>query len=121
MGDRKRPTTSEFWEGRSVLVTGATGVVGSWLIKDLLKAGARVVALVRDSDPQSEFYRSGDFSRTSIVRGAVEDFWTLERALNEQEIEAVFHLAAQPLVGVADRSPLQTFETSAATDINSKL
>ena len=63
-------------------------------------------------DPQSEFYRSGDYRMSSIVHGCLEDFWVLERAINEYEIDTVFHLAAQPLVGVAHRFPLQTFEAN---------
>jgi len=102
----------EFWQGRRVFVTGATGLVGSWLVKDLLAQSAHVVALVRDPDPQSEFYRSGDDQHTAVVQGALEDYWTLERAVNEHEIDTVFHLAAQPIVGVAHRSPLQTFEAN---------
>ena len=100
-----------FWE-RRVFVTGATGFVGSWLVKDLLASGAYVVALVRDSDPQAEFYRSGDYRRTTIVQGALEDFKTLERAIVEHEINTVFHLGAQAIVGVAHRAPLQTFEAN---------
>lgn len=103
---------SGFWRGKRVLVTGATGVIGSSLVKDLLAEGAQVIALVRDPDPQAEFYRSGDWRRTSIVQGGLEDFWALERTINEHEVEAIFHLAAQSLVGVAHRSPLQTFESN---------
>jgi len=95
-----------------VFVTGATGVVGSWLVKDLLARGAYVVALVRDADPQSELYRSGDIRQISVVNGALEDFWTLERAINEHEIDTVFHLGAQTIVGTAQRSPLPTFEAN---------
>lgn len=102
----------DFWRDRRVLVTGATGVVGAWLVKALLDRGAAVTALVRDPDPQSEFYRSGDYQRCSIVSGRLEDFWTLERAINEQEIQTVFHLAAQAIVGVAHRFPWQTFEAN---------
>jgi CDP-glucose 4,6-dehydratase len=105
-------TAAEFWSGRRVFVTGATGIVGGWLVKELLAVGAHVVALVRDPDPQAEFYRSGDYRRAAIVQGRLEDFWTLERAINEHEIEVVFHLAAQPIVGVAHRAPLQTFEAN---------
>ena len=104
--------TDEFWRGRRVLVTGATGIVGSWLVKDLLARAAEVVALVRDPDPQTEFYRSGADRRTAVVHGRLEDFWALERAINEREIDTVFHLAAQPIVGVAHRFPLQTFEAN---------
>lgn len=103
---------STFWRGRRAFVTGATGIVGAWLVKDLLVRGAHVVALVRDSDPQSEFFRSGDYRQTFIVTGQLEDYHTLERAINEHEVETVFHLAAQPIVGVAQRNPLQTFEAN---------
>ncbi|MHB8646954.1 MAG: GDP-mannose 4,6-dehydratase [Thermomicrobiales bacterium] len=105
-------TSPGFWAERRVFVTGATGIVGGWLVKDLLAAGARVVALVRDADPQAEFYRSGDYRRTTIVNGRLEDFRSLERAINEHEIETIFHLAAQPIVGVAHRAPLATFEAN---------
>ncbi|MFC1959447.1 GDP-mannose 4,6-dehydratase [Chloroflexota bacterium] len=101
-----------FWQNRSVFVTGATGFVGSWLVKDLVKLGASVSALVRDPDPQSEFYRSGLYKQVSIVQGSLEDFWSLERAINEHEVDTVFHIAAQAIVGVAYRAPLQTFEAN---------
>ena len=104
--------TIDFWQGRRVFVTGATGMVGAWLVKALLAQDAYVVALVRDADPQSELYRSGDIQRVSVVSGALEDFWTLERAVNEHETDTVFHLAAQPLVGMAQRFPLATFEAN---------
>ncbi len=100
------------WKNRKVFVTGATGIVGSWLVKDLLAQDAHVVALVRDADPQSELYRSGDIRRISVISGALEDFRTLERAINEHKIDTVFHLGAQTIVGVAHRSPLPTFEAN---------
>jgi len=100
------------WKNHHVLVTGASGMVGSWLVKDLLALGAHVVVLIRDADPQSELYRSGDILQTSVVNGVLEDFWTLERVINEQEIQTIFHLGAQTIVGVAQRSPLPTFEAN---------
>lgn len=100
------------WAGRRTLVTGATGIVGSWLVKRLLGDGAHVVALVRDWDPQTELVRSGDIMRTSVVNGRLEDYDTLERAINEQEVDTVFHLAAQPIVGTSLRNPLPTFEAN---------
>ena len=103
---------TDFWKGRRVLVTGATGVVGAWLVKDLLARGAHVVALVLDADPQSELHRSGDVDRVSVVNGALEDFATLERAVNAHEVDSVFHLGAQAIVGVAHRAPLPTLETN---------
>ena len=103
---------SEFWQGRRVFVTGGTGLVGSWLVRELVDLGADVTVLVRDFDPQSELIRSGLLKRTSVVNGAVEDYATIERALVGHDIGTVFHLAAQTIVGAARRSPLATFETN---------
>lgn len=100
------------WIGRRVLVTGATGIVGSWLVKALLTRGAHVVALIRDTDPQSELLRSGDIQRVSVVNGVLEDLWAVERAISLHEVDTVFHLGAQTLVGVAHRAPLSTFESN---------
>lgn len=101
-----------FWADRRVLVTGATGMVGSWLTKELIAARAHVVALVLDADPQTELYRSGDAGRLAVVSGALEDVHTLERAVTLHEIDTVFHLGAQTIVGVAHRAPLATFESN---------
>lgn len=95
-----------------VFVTGATGIVGSWLVRRLVERGAYVVALVRDADPQSEFFRSGTANQTSIVTGSLEDYNVLERAINEHETDWVMHLGAQTIVGTALRSPLPTFEAN---------
>ncbi|HEY3109328.1 MAG TPA: NAD-dependent epimerase/dehydratase family protein [Chloroflexota bacterium] len=100
------------WTDRRVLVTGATGVVGGWVVRRLLDAGAHVVALVRDHDERTDFYRSGAHRRCAIVTGQLEDYPTVERAVNEHEIDTVIHLAAQPIVGAAQRSPLPTFEAN---------
>jgi CDP-glucose 4,6-dehydratase len=107
-----KATENKFWNDRRVFVTGATGMVGFWLVKDLLAAGARVIALVRDSDPQSGFFRSGDYRQVSLVQGNIEEFASLERALNDHAVDTVFHLAAQPIVSVAHRYPLPTFEAN---------
>jgi CDP-glucose 4,6-dehydratase len=102
----------EFWRGRRVFVTGCTGILGSWLTQALVEAGAQVVGLVRDRVPRSNLVLSGTHRRIVQVDGDIADFDLLERALNEYEIESVFHLAAQPLVRVANRMPVGTFETN---------
>jgi len=102
----------DFWKGRRVFVTGATGMIGSWLVKELLANGACVVVLVQDSDPQSELYRSGDIRQVSVINGVLENFWTLERAINQHEVDTVFHLGAQTTVEASHRTPLATFESN---------
>lgn len=103
---------SNFWQDRPVFVTGATGLVGGWLVKRLLEAGADVVCLVRDWVPQSELVRTRLIERVKVVRGDVCDQTLLERTLGEYEIDTVIHLAAQTIVGVANRNPMATFQTN---------
>lgn len=101
-----------FWEDKRVLVTGATGLVGSWLTQSLVDAGADVVALVCDLDPRSQLVRSGTMARVVSVHGRLEDRSTVERAVNEHGVDTVFHLGAQTLVGTAFRDPVATFESN---------
>ncbi|KQN04203.1 sugar dehydratase [Sphingobium sp. Leaf26] len=103
---------SGFWKGKTCLVTGATGFLGGSLVSELLREGAEVVALVRDMVPQSRFQSEGLVARAKVVRGALEDYDVIERALNEYAIDTVFHLGAQAIVGVANRNPLSTFEAN---------
>lgn len=103
---------SNFWQDRPVLVTGATGLLGGWLVKRLVAHGANVVCLVRDWVPQCELVRSRLIEQVKVVRGDVRDQLLLERALGEYEVDTVMHLAAQTIVGVANRNPVSTFETN---------
>jgi CDP-glucose 4,6-dehydratase len=103
---------TSFWRDRSVLVTGGTGLLGSWLVKQLIENGASVVCLVRDWVPQSELVRSGRIEQVNTVRGDITDRDLIERALGEYEVEIVFHLAAQTIVGIANRNPVSTFSTN---------
>src|SRR5580658_7843364 len=105
---------NSFWRDRSVLVTGGTGLLGSWLVKQLIESGSNVVCLVRDWVPQSELVRSRCIEQINTVRGDITDRDILERALGEYEIEVVFHLAAQTIVGIANRNPVSTFSTNIA-------
>ncbi|MEK6288249.1 MAG: GDP-mannose 4,6-dehydratase [Acidobacteriota bacterium] len=104
--------TKTFWRERPVLVTGSTGLLGSWLTKALIERGAFVVALIRDWVPENELFRSGMLERVCVVRGDICDRDTVERALGEYEIDTVFHLAAQTIVGIANRNPISTFESN---------
>ena len=103
---------STHWTSRRVLVTGASGFVGSWVVKALLDRQAEVTALVRDLDGRSELVRSGAIQEVAVVNGCLEDYAAVERAINEHEVDTVFHLAAQGIVGAAQRNPLPTFESN---------
>lgn len=104
--------TKKFWDSRPVLVTGATGLIGSALTRLLWDAHADIVCLVRDWVPQSELVRSGLIDRVRVVRGDLTDGPLLERLLGEHEVETVLHLAAQSIVSVANRNPLATLDTN---------
>ncbi|MDQ3349429.1 MAG: NAD-dependent epimerase/dehydratase family protein, partial [Acidobacteriota bacterium] len=101
-----------FWLDRTTLVTGATGLVGGWLVKRLQALEANVVTLVRDWVPQSELVRSGAIGGVTVVRGDIRHQATLERVLGEHEVDTVIHLAAQTIVGIANRNPVSTFDSN---------
>jgi CDP-glucose 4,6-dehydratase len=104
--------TAGFWTDRSVLITGATGLVGSWLTQRLVASNADVVCLIRDWVPESELIRTRTIERVKVVRGDVRDRDLLERSIGEHEVEVVIHLAAQTIVGIANRNPISTFESN---------
>ncbi len=104
--------TNRFWQDKRVLITGCTGFLGSWLTAVLLNMGADVVGLIRDDVPQSQLIRSGNIHRIKVVRGELCDYPLLVRTIAEYEIHTIFHLAAQTIVGIANRSPMSTFETN---------
>ena len=101
-----------FWRDRNVLVTGATGLLGGWLSEALLARKANVTCLVRDWVPRSRAVESGLLARINAVRGSLEDYDLVLRTLNEYEIDSVFHVGAQTIVGTAARSPRSTFESN---------
>ncbi len=103
---------SNFWLDRPTFVTGATGLVGGWLVRRLIETGADVVCLVRDWVPQSDFIHSRMIEKVKTIRGDIRDQALLERILGEYEIATVIHLAAQTIVEVANRNPISTFETN---------
>ncbi len=100
------------WQGRRVLVTGAYGFLASHLIEALLGRGAEVIGLVRDRPAESYLRLQGLEERITLAPGDLTDFAAVKRALLEGEAEVVFHLAAQAIVGLANRSPLSTFESN---------
>jgi CDP-glucose 4,6-dehydratase len=101
-----------FWTHRNVFVSGASGLLGSSLVERLVKEGANVIALVRDWVPASRFVDEGFAARVTVARGELEDHATLLRIINEYEVDSVFHLGAQTIVGTAARSASSTFEAN---------
>ena len=108
----KTERMNDQWRYRCALVTGATGIVGSWLCEALLSRGATVVAMVLDDDPQSRFYGEGIDRSCRIVRGNLARIEDCTRAINLYEADIVFHLGAQTIVGTALRDPLECFESN---------
>ena len=108
----KEIVMNNFWKDRNVLVTGATGLLGGWVAKKLYDAGANVVCLIRDEVPHSELVRSGLIAKVTIVKGDICSQGLMERVLGEHEINIVMHLAAQAIVGIANRNPITTFEAN---------
>lgn len=103
---------NKFWKDRNVFVTGGTGFLGSYLVKKLVALGANVTVLIRDYIPKSNMYIGDEYKKINGVSGSLEDYDVIERALGEYEISTVFHLAAQAIVGVANRNPLGTFKAN---------
>ena len=101
-----------YWSNKRVLITGASGMVGSWLTRWLAESGAYTVAFIADTDPQSELIRSGTINKINVANGRLEIYDDIERAINNHEVDSIFHLGAQPIVGAADRAPRHTFESN---------
>jgi CDP-glucose 4,6-dehydratase len=104
----------KFWKGMSVLVTGATGVIGTNLVNRLIRYNAEVTAVVRDWVPRSRMlgpWVTGE-SPVVVVRGQLEDFIFIERVIAEYETEYIFHLGAQTIVNVGNASPVTTFKAN---------
>jgi CDP-glucose 4,6-dehydratase len=101
-----------FWENRNVLVTGMEGFLASWLCKALVEAKANVIGVNIDRNPHSNLYRLGLDKHVVLTHGSVTDLHMVERIMNEHEIDTCFHLGAQAIVSIANRSPLSTFDSN---------
>ena len=99
-------------KGRNVFVTGASGIIGYWLVSHLYNIGAEVTVYLRDFVPKSSLIKSDIFGKVNVVSGQLEDYLNIKRALNEYEIDTVIHLGAQTIVETANRSPLSTFRSN---------
>lgn len=104
----------KFWQDRRVFITGGSGLVGGWLVEELLRQKAEVIVLVRDWVASSQLLSKNTLSKATLVRGDLSDSRFLERVLAEYEIQSVIHLAAQTIVPIANKNPLSTFESNIA-------
>lgn len=110
--------SSEHWTGRTVLVTGATGLMGSWLCKYLVDRGANTYALVHHERPLNALRLLGLYDQVAIVRGDLCDYPTCANVIASAEVRTIFHLAAQPIVRVGKTAPLGTLEANVRATYN---
>ena len=101
-----------------MFITGCSGLLGSALSRSLIDSGAELIGLIRDWVPNSRLLAEGIVDRMTVVRGDIEDIEVLERVLGEYEVQTVFHLAAQAIVGTANRNPVPTFKSNIAGSWN---
>ena len=97
---------------RSAFVTGAYGLLGTSLVRALVHDGVEVTVLRRDATPRSALVLEGLEAQVNVVTGDLVGAGVVERALGEYEVDSVFHLAAQTIVGTANRSPASTWDTN---------
>jgi CDP-glucose 4,6-dehydratase len=100
------------WNGKNVLVTGGNGFLGSWLVNDLVQKGANVTCIVKDPIEGSNIEMLGIVDNIKAVKGDVADFDCVKKAMRESNTEVCFHIAAQAIVGIANKNPTQTFEAN---------
>ena len=98
--------------GQKILVTGGTGFIGSWIVKELIKRGEDVVVLVREMNPKSYFSLLDLGKKSTLVYGDLLDLVGMKRIFSEYEIDTCFHLAAQPIVTIANKDPTPTLDTN---------
>lgn len=100
------------WKNKSVFITGADGFIGGWVAKTLVEKQAQVIVVVRDLKAKNALDIHGIRDKVTVVQGDIADYPLIQRVMNEYSVEYVFHLAAQALVEIANRSPLSTFESN---------
>ena len=100
-----------FWRGKKVLITGHTGFKGSWLSLWLQSLGAEVVGVSLDVPTTPSLYEQANVAKGMIsLREDFRDVEAISKIFQDHLPEIVFHLAAQPLVRLSYREPVETYE-----------
>src|SRR3990167_6173220 len=107
-----------FYKNKNILVTGGTGFVGSHLVEELVNQGANVVTTFLELDPLSYFFTQGLNKKVVMVQSDVEDFEKMHDIITKNNIEYIFHLAAQALVETAFYNPKRTLTTNITGTVN---
>jgi len=100
------------WKKENIFITGGDGFIGAWLAKAFTERGANVIILVRNLEKEFTYKVFNLEDKTTQVQGDLADTQLLERVLRDYSISSCFHLAAQSIVGIADQSPVPTFESN---------
>jgi len=108
----------DFWDNRTVLVTGAGGFKGSHLVEKLSESNAKIISLVRDFDPKSYFETKNLGEKSTVVIGDLKDSEKMIDLLSKYEIDTIFHLGAQAIVNTALINPSETFKSNIIGTVN---
>jgi len=107
------------YAGKRVLLTGHTGFKGSWLCEWLLSLGAEVTGFALSPSTRPALFDQLDLaSRIRHVIGDIRDPEALLNVVMACQPDFVFHLAAQPLVRLSYREPVETWQTNVMGTIN---
>ena len=103
--------SNRFWEGKTILVTGYEGFLGSWLSKAIIEKGSRVIGL--DKVKNRPYSILGDLRKDIIcVQGDIVNIGLVRKIIDRYKPEIIFHLAAEAIVVHANNDPIKTFKTN---------
>ena len=109
-----------YYNGKRVLVTGHTGFKGSWLCEWLLLLGAEVHGFALKPPTTPALFDQLKLARRikSHTIGDIRDLAAIKRCIRRVKPDIIFHLAAQPLVRLSYKCPVETFDTNVMGTVN---
>ncbi|MEO8307679.1 MAG: GDP-mannose 4,6-dehydratase [Pseudomonadota bacterium] len=112
-------STPSFWRDRTVLVAGATGFLGGWVVRKLVDYGANVIAIVRTARPESQFFMKNLQHRVRVKFGDIADAAFVAKVFEEHpDISVFFHCAYGADVNRVLKEPLECFQSAAVSTWN---